>query len=192
MPRSPRPFVMVVVAAAVLSVDDFFTAEIQEVNVALPVDEASLASSAVSVLTYFLIAAACCAAESVCSGASVVIADESTCLMMVQSAAGIAATEEVTAPEVEAVAGADVLTAGAELVAAGAEVLDELELLQAASKTQAPPATITGSARRSRRDRIVFASAGLGSPYCGARYGEVTPNTAVSYQPSSSSCATSF
>jgi uncharacterized protein YjbI with pentapeptide repeats len=82
--------------------------------------------------------------ESLCSGARVLIADESTCLMTVQSAAGIAdaAGAELAGADL---AGAEL--AGAELAEADALVVDaagalvELELLQAASAAHIPPAT---------------------------------------------------
>jgi hypothetical protein len=74
--------------------------------------------------------------DSDCIGSRVAIADESTFLMMVQSAAetvvetGLAAT---------VVAGADVAGGALVTLADAAAALDELELLQAARATQAAP-----------------------------------------------------
>jgi hypothetical protein len=95
------------------------------------------------------------AVDSDCIGNRVEIADESTCLMTVQSAAGIpdapdAAEMAADAAELAAEMAEDT---AADALAAGAlgELLELPELLQAASTAQVPPATITASARRGSR-----------------------------------------
>jgi hypothetical protein len=90
--------------------------------------------------------------DSDCIGNRVEIADESTCLMTVQSAAGIPDAGAVAADAAELAAEMAEDTA-ADALAAGAldELLELPELPQAASAAQVPPATITASARRGSR-----------------------------------------
>src|ERR1700722_514018 len=120
-------------------------------------------------------------ADSDCIGSRVEIADESTCLMMTQSAAETPDTAEAAELTAEATAEAAELTAeAAELSAEAAEKAAELAVeaaepelleLQAASTAQHPPTAITASARRAcRRDSGLIA-------------GLVTLSTTISFRP---------
>jgi hypothetical protein len=109
--------------------------------------------------------------DSDCIGNRVVIADESTCLMMTQSAA-----DTPDAPPLAAELTADAIADTADDTAAGALVAGALgevelaELPQAASAAQMPPATNTAIARRGPRARDG-----------GARTGFVALNISVSF-----------